>query len=141
DHLNALQHFDTGIAAAREASFINYEALGNELAGKLCVQFNLRRAAVGYLSLAHQNYRSWGALVKVRQLEKKGEKLTKKDIEEIRRPIIEEYEAQSTPYYSTARIWDDGIIEPPDTRTALALGIAMSLNREIPEQKYGIFRM
>lgn len=81
------------------------------------------------------------ASVKVRQLEKKGEKLTKKDIEEIRRPIIEEYEAQSTPYYSTARIWDDGIIEPPDTRTALALGIAMSLNREIPEQKYGIFRM
>lgn len=81
------------------------------------------------------------AAVKVKQIERDGKKLTKKEIEEIRKPIIDEYEAQSTPYYSTARIWDDGIIEPTETRTALALGIAMSLNKPIPETKYGVFRM
>lgn len=81
------------------------------------------------------------ATVKVLQLEKQGKKLTKKEIEEIRKPIIDEYEAQSTPYYSTAHIWDDGIIEPTETRTALALGISMSLNADIPETRYGIFRM
>jgi len=81
------------------------------------------------------------ATVKIRQLEKQGKRLTKKEIEEIRKPIIDEYEAQSTPYYSTARIWDDGIIEPTETRTALALGISMSLNADIPETRYGIFRM
>jgi 3-methylcrotonyl-CoA carboxylase beta subunit len=81
------------------------------------------------------------AAVKVKQIERDGKKLTKKEIEEIRKPIIDEYEAQSTPYYSTARIWDDGIIEPTETRTALALGIAMSLNKPIPETRYGVFRM
>lgn len=81
------------------------------------------------------------ATVKVRQLEKEGQKLSEKEIEEIRRPIIEEYEAKSSPYYSTARLWDDGIVGMTETREAIALGIAMSLNREIPDQKYGVFRM
>jgi len=81
------------------------------------------------------------AAVKVKQLERQGKKLTPEEIEEIRKPVLEKYEAESSPYYSTARIWDDGIIGMTETREAIALGIAMSLNEEIPDQRYGVFRM
>jgi 3-methylcrotonyl-CoA carboxylase beta subunit len=59
------------------------------------------------------------------------------DPEEIR----EKYEAEGNPYYSTARLWDDGIIDPLDTRRVLALGISAALNAPIPESEFGIFRM
>jgi len=81
------------------------------------------------------------ATVKVRQLEREGKKLTPEEIEEIRKPIIEKYESEATPYYSTARLWDDGVIGMTDTREAIALGISMSLNAPIPDQQYGVFRM
>jgi len=51
------------------------------------------------------------------------------------------YEQQSTAYYSTARLWDDGIIQPSDTRKVLGLGLMVSLNKDIPETKHGVFRM
>ena len=79
--------------------------------------------------------------VKIRQLEKEGKKLTRKEIDSIRQPILEKYEHESTPYYSGARIWDDGMIGMTETREALALGISMSLNAPIPDQKFGVFRM
>ncbi len=81
------------------------------------------------------------ATVKVRQLERQGKKLTKEEIDEIRQPIVEKYTAESLPYYSTARLWDDGIIGMTETREAVALGISMSLNQPIPDQRYGVFRM
>ena len=81
------------------------------------------------------------ATVKVRQLERQGKKLTKEEIDEIRKPIVEKYTAESLPYYSTARLWDDGIIGMTETREAVALGISMSLNQPIPDQRYGVFRM
>ncbi len=81
------------------------------------------------------------ASVKIKQLEKGGTKLTDEQIQQIREPIIQKYEQEASPYYSSARIWDDGIIDPLDTRNTLALGISMSLNAPIAEQKYGIFRM
>ena len=81
------------------------------------------------------------AQVKIEQLEKEGRKLTAEEISSIRRPIIEKYESESTPYYSGARLWDDGIIGMTETRQALALGISMALNAPIPEQQYGVFRM
>jgi 3-methylcrotonyl-CoA carboxylase beta subunit len=59
------------------------------------------------------------------------------DADEIR----EKYEAEGNPYYSTARLWDDGIIDPLDTRRALALGISAALNAPIPETTFGVFRM
>src|SRR5215211_7805955 len=59
------------------------------------------------------------------------------DPEEIRA----KYEAEGNPYYSTARLWDDGIIDPLDTRRVLALGLSAALNAPIPETKFGIFRM
>jgi len=81
------------------------------------------------------------AAVQIRKLEREGKKLTQKDIDAIRKPIVDKYESESTPYYSTARLWDDGIIGMTDSRQAIALGIAMSLNEPIPDQKYGVFRM
>jgi 3-methylcrotonyl-CoA carboxylase beta subunit len=79
--------------------------------------------------------------IKVKALEKEGKKLTPEEIEEIRKPILAKYEYESSAYYSTARLWDDGILDPLDTRTVLGLGIAMSLNAQIPDHKFGIFRM
>jgi len=79
--------------------------------------------------------------VKMRQLKKKGVEMTPGEQREFKRPVQEKYEAESSPYYSTSRIWDDGVIDPLDTRNLLALGISMSLNQEIPDQRYGVFRM
>ncbi len=81
------------------------------------------------------------ATVKIRQLEKQGRKLSEEEIKDIRQPVLEKYENESTPYYSGARLWDDGMIGMTETRNALALGISMSLNVPIPDQKYGVFRM
>jgi len=56
-------------------------------------------------------------------------------------PILAEYERQGSPYYSTARLWDDGVIDPLDTRRVLAMGISAALNAEISETRFGVFRM
>ena len=82
------------------------------------------------------------AQVKIEQLEREEKrKLSDKEINDIRQPIIDKYESESTPYYSGARLWDDGMIGMTETREMLALGISMSLNQPIPDQKYGVFRM
>ncbi|MDX9858117.1 MAG: carboxyl transferase domain-containing protein [candidate division Zixibacteria bacterium] len=81
------------------------------------------------------------ATVKIKQLESEGKKLSEGEIKAIRQPIIEKYEHDSSAYHSGARLWDDGIVGMTETREALALGIAMSLNAPIPDQKYGVFRM
>jgi acetyl-CoA carboxylase carboxyltransferase component len=79
--------------------------------------------------------------VKEKHYEKKGKEMTEEEKNKIKQPILQKYEHEGSPYYSTARLWDDGIIEPLDTREALALGISMSLNQSIPDYKVGIFRM
>ena len=79
--------------------------------------------------------------VKMAGLKKQGKKMLKTEQAAFKKSIIERYESEATPYYSTARIWDDGILDPLDTRTALGLSIAMSLNAPIPVQQYGVFRM
>jgi acetyl-CoA carboxylase carboxyltransferase component len=56
-------------------------------------------------------------------------------------PILDKYEEEGNPYYSTARLWDDGIIDPRDTRTVLGLGIAAALNAPMPDTPFGVFRM
>jgi acetyl-CoA carboxylase carboxyltransferase component len=81
------------------------------------------------------------ATVKINQLQKGGKKLSDDDIRAIREPIINQYENEASPYYSTARLWDDGIIDPLDMRNVLALSIAMSLNSPIPDHNFGVFRM
>ena len=56
-------------------------------------------------------------------------------------PILETYEREGSPYFSTARLWDDGVIDPADTRRVLAMGISAALNAPIPESRFGVFRM
>ena len=79
--------------------------------------------------------------VKRDQLWRKGVEMTKKEEKELTDPILKKYELEGSPYYSTARIWDDGIIDPVDTRMVLGLGISASLNASIPEWQPGVFRM
>jgi 3-methylcrotonyl-CoA carboxylase beta subunit len=79
--------------------------------------------------------------VKREQLEREGKTLTESDEETIRRPLLEKYETEGSPYYSTARLWDDGILDPARTREALALGTSAAFNAPIAPPKYGIFRM
>jgi acetyl-CoA carboxylase carboxyltransferase component len=67
--------------------------------------------------------------------------LTEAEEEEIRRPIIEKYEREGSPYYATARLWDDGLLDPLQTRDALALGLSAACNAPIPEARFGVFRM
>ncbi|HPR63162.1 MAG TPA: carboxyl transferase domain-containing protein [Thermoanaerobaculia bacterium] len=81
------------------------------------------------------------AQVKQQQLEAKGKTLAPEEMEEIRKPILDKYAYESSCYYSTARLWDDGIIDPVETRDVLGLSIAMSLNAPIPDHRFGIFRM
>ena len=79
--------------------------------------------------------------VRLDNLHAEGKDLTHEEREAFTRPIVEQYEAEGNPYYSTARLWDDGILDPMDTRTALALGISAALNAPVPESKLGVFRM
>ncbi|KAH0946714.1 hypothetical protein HN011_000523 [Eciton burchellii] len=66
---------------------------------------------------------------------------TQEKEENLKRPIIEQFEKESSPYYSSARLWDDGVIDPIDTRLVLGLSLSASLNAPIPDTKFGIFRM
>ncbi len=79
--------------------------------------------------------------VKLKRLKEQGVEMSEAEKQELMKPILEKYEEEASPYFSTARLWDDGIIDPLETRAALALGIAMSLNAPIPDYRMGIFRM
>jgi len=70
-----------------------------------------------------------------------GKSMSEEEEAALKQPILDKYEAEGNPYYSTARLWDDGIIDPRDTRTVLALGIAASLNAPMPDTPFGVFRM
>ena len=74
-------------------------------------------------------------------IEGKGGEWSAEDEEAFKAPIRDQYEHQGSPYYSTARLWDDGIIDPLDTRRVLGMGLAVAANAPIPEPSYGIFRM
>jgi acetyl-CoA carboxylase carboxyltransferase component len=81
------------------------------------------------------------ATVKRDQLAREDKTLDARQEQAIRQPILEKYELEGSPYYSTARIWDDGILEPAQTREALALGLSAAFNAPIPPPKFGVFRM
>jgi 3-methylcrotonyl-CoA carboxylase beta subunit len=81
------------------------------------------------------------AQVKQAQMEEKGQPLSDAEIAQIRQPILDKYEQEGNPYYSTARLWDDGVIDPAETRNVLALALAACLNAPIPDMKFGVFRM
>ncbi|OKY26241.1 carboxyl transferase domain-containing protein [Thalassotalea sp. PP2-459] len=81
------------------------------------------------------------AQVKRDQKEKRGETWSTEAEQSFKQPIIDTYEHQGHPYYASARLWDDGVIDPADTRQVLGLAISASLNKAIEETKFGIFRM
>lgn len=68
-------------------------------------------------------------------------KFTDEDEKRIKDPILEKFEREGSPYYSTARLWDDGIIDPAQTRNILGLSLSASLNKPIPDTDFGVFRM
>jgi 3-methylcrotonyl-CoA carboxylase beta subunit len=74
-------------------------------------------------------------------IEAKGERWTVEEEETFRAPIRAQYESQGNPYYATARLWDDGVIDPADTRLVLGLGLAAAANAPIEPTKFGLFRM
>lgn len=81
------------------------------------------------------------AQVKKDQLTAKGGSLSAADEAKLKDPILEKYETEGSAYYSSARLWDDGILDPRQTRQALGMAISVSLNAEIPDKNFGIFRM
>jgi len=81
------------------------------------------------------------ATVKRDQLAREGKSLDQEEDRAIRQPILDQYEHEGSPYYSTARLWDDGVLDPARTREALALGLSAAFNAPIPAPRFGVFRM
>ncbi|MBI1799977.1 MAG: methylcrotonoyl-CoA carboxylase [Candidatus Eisenbacteria bacterium] len=81
------------------------------------------------------------AQVKRTQLEAAGKKMSAADERAFKQPILDQYDEEGSPYFSTARLWDDGVIDPADTRTVLSLALSATLNAPIPEMRFGVFRM
>lgn len=82
------------------------------------------------------------ATVKRDGIEARGDEWAEEEQREFEDAIREQYETQGHPYYASARLWDDGIIDPIDTRTKLSIGLAAAMNRPRDEETpYGVFRM
>ena len=81
------------------------------------------------------------ATVRRDAIEAKGGTWSADEESEFKAPIRAQYEEQGNPYYATARLWDDGVIDPADTRRCLALGLALGLRQPVPETRFGVFRM
>lgn len=81
------------------------------------------------------------ATIKRDQMEKKNRPWSKEQEEEFRKPILDTYQTQGHPYYASARLWDDGVIEPAQTRTVVSRCMAIARNAPIEETKFGVFRM
>ena len=81
------------------------------------------------------------ATIRRESLEARGEAWTPEEEEAFKAPVRQSYEAEGNPYYATARLWDDGIIDPAQTRDVLGLALSAALNAPIPETRFGVFRM
>jgi len=81
------------------------------------------------------------ATVKREGMEARGESWSAKDEEDFKAPVRGAYEKEGSPYFATARLWDDGIITPADTRRVIALSLSAALNAPVEETKFGVFRM
>jgi acetyl-CoA carboxylase carboxyltransferase component len=79
--------------------------------------------------------------VRLDNLRREGKSMSPEEQAKFMAPTLAKYEAEGSPYYATARLWDDGVIDPSDTRMVLGLGISAALNAPIPETQFGVFRM
>jgi 3-methylcrotonyl-CoA carboxylase beta subunit len=84
-----------------------------------------------------------GVLATVRRdnIEAEGKKWSAEEEAAFKKPILENFEREGHPYFATARIWDDGIITPQETRRVVALSLSAALNAPIPDMRFGVFRM
>lgn len=81
------------------------------------------------------------SLVRQETLKQKGEDWPAAEVDAFKDTIRQQYEFAGSPYYGSARLWDDGIIDPADTRRVLGLSIGATLNAPMAEMKFGVFRM
>jgi 3-methylcrotonyl-CoA carboxylase beta subunit len=81
------------------------------------------------------------ATVRRDALEAQGRNWSAEDEETFKAPTRQQFEIQGSPYYATARLWDDGIVDPAQTRRTLGLGLSAALNAPIPQTRFGVFRM
>jgi 3-methylcrotonyl-CoA carboxylase beta subunit len=79
--------------------------------------------------------------IKIRQMQRSGQTLSAEQIGTIRDPVLEDYKREQSAYYGTSEIWDDGILDPVDTRNALGICLSASFNAPIEEPRYGVFRL
>jgi 3-methylcrotonyl-CoA carboxylase beta subunit len=137
----------TAVACARVPKFTvivggsfgagNYGMCGRAYAPRLLFMWpNARISVMGGEQAAN-------VLAQIRRdaLEASGKTWSKDEEEAFKSPIRDQYETQGHPYYASARLWDDGVIEPGETRRVLALGISAALNAPIPRTTFGVFRM
>ena len=137
----------TAVASARVPKFTvviggsfgagNYAMCGRAFGGRFLWTWpNARISVMGGEQAANVL-----AQVKTDAMQARGESWSEQEQEAFKKPIYEQYEHQGHPYYASARLWDDGIIDPRDTRKILALGISASLNAPIEDTRFGVFRM
>jgi 3-methylcrotonyl-CoA carboxylase beta subunit len=81
------------------------------------------------------------ATVRRDNLEASGKSWSAEDEEAFKKPVRDQINGEASPYYASARIWDDGIVDPADTRDVLGLALSASMNRPIGDTKFGVFRM
>ena len=115
----------------------NYAMCGRAYGGRFLWMWPNARISV----MGGEQAASVLATVRRDGIEAKGGEWSQADEEAFKAPIRQQYEDQGNPYYATARLWDDGIIDPADTRRVLGLALAASLNAPIEPAKYGVFRM
>ncbi len=112
----------------------NYAMAGRAYAPRLLWMWpNARISVMGGEQAAN-------VLLTIRE-ESEGEEMSEEDREEFKEPIFEKYEEEGNPYHSTARLWDDGVVDPADTRMVLALGLSAAANAPLEDTSFGIFRM
>ena len=79
--------------------------------------------------------------IKIRQAARHGHTTTEVEMAQIRDPVLDQFRRKQSAWWSTSEIWDDGILDPVDTRNALGMGLSAALNAPIADPKYGIFRL
>jgi acetyl-CoA carboxylase carboxyltransferase component len=115
----------------------NYAMCGRAYSPRLLFMWpNARISVMGGAQAAN-------VLLTVREdnLKREGKEMTDEEREEFKKPILEKYEEEGNPYHSTARLWDDGVIDPVDTRMILALGLSAAANAPMEDTHFGVFRM
>ncbi len=115
----------------------NYGMCGRAFSPRLLVMWPNARISV----MGGEQAASVLATVRREGMEAKGETWSAEQEAAFKAPIRDQYEREGHPYYASARLWDDGVIAPSDTRRVLALGLSAAMNAPIPETRFGVFRM